>query len=155
MIPEGLSRETTIRRTEEGAWFHDGEPVEHPGVKKAFDTWVDRAEDGRYILKNEVNWAYVEIKGAPVFVVGARADGSQVDLQLSDRRAEALDFDSLRQDEEGFLYCSVRDGKLTAKFTRDALFDLEDLWVEEDDGRIGVRRGEAVHPIPVESEPVR
>jgi len=155
MIPEGLSRETTIRRTEEGVWFHDGEPVEHPGVKKAFDTWVDRAEDGRYILKNEVNWAYVEIEGAPVFVVGARAHGEQIDLQLSDRRAEVLDFDSLRQDREGFLFCTVRDGKLTAKFTRDALFDLEALWVEDEEGRIGVRRGGEVQSIPIDSEPVR
>jgi len=132
MVPQGFSRETDIRRTAEGTWFHEGEPVEHPGVRKAFDSWVDRAEDGRYILKNEVNWAYVEIDGAPVFVLGATKGEDAVHLQLSDQRTEALDFDSLRQDRDGFLYCSVREGKLTAKFTRDALFDLESFFPAAD-----------------------
>ncbi|MEM1025130.1 MAG: hypothetical protein AAGD10_02795 [Myxococcota bacterium] len=155
MMPEGFSRETSIRRTEEGLWFHDGEPVEHPGVRRAFDGWIDRAEDGRYILRNEVNWAYVEVEGAPVFVLHARADQETVRLQLGDHRTENLDFDSLRQDVDGFLYCSVREGRLTAKFTRDALFDLDGLWVEDEDGQVAIRWRDRIHPIPVTEEPVR
>ena len=64
-LPPGMSRETTIRRDVHGRWFHDGAPIEQANVERAFDTWVDRAPDGRYCLKNDIHWVYVAIEGAP------------------------------------------------------------------------------------------
>lgn len=150
----GFSRETSIRRTADGRWFHDGMPIRHPGIQKAFDAWVGRAEDGRYVLENEVNWAYIEIEGAPIRVERVRVEGDTATLHLSDDRAEPLRVDSLRQDPEGLLYCDVRDGRLTAQFTRQALFDLEPLLGEGERGIYVRLAGREVVP-PVESEPVR
>ncbi|MGF1508319.1 MAG: hypothetical protein ACFB9M_02305 [Myxococcota bacterium] len=135
-----LTRETTIRRTADGVWFHDGVAVEHPGVRRAFDCWVDIAEDGRTILKNDANWAYVQIDGAPVFVMHARVEGEHVELSLSDGRLERLDPASLREDEEGMLYCSVRGGRLAARFTRNALVELGDV-LKESEGRVVLELG--------------
>jgi len=41
----GRTRETTIARDAEGRWFHDGQALEHPNLTRAFDRWVERAED--------------------------------------------------------------------------------------------------------------
>jgi len=153
-VPPGLSRETSIRRSADGQWFHDGMPIRHPGIQKAFDAWIGRALDGRYVLENDVNWAYIEIEGAPVRVERVRIEDDSPLLELSDERTEPLHAETLRQDADGFLYCDVRDGGLTAKFTRQALFDLEPLLAEDKRGiflRVG---GREVVP-PVEPDPVR
>ncbi|MDH5674012.1 MAG: DUF1285 domain-containing protein [Myxococcales bacterium] len=121
----GRSRETTIRRDAEGRWYHDGAPLEHPGLCRSFDAWVERAEDGRYCLKNDINWAYCEIEGPAFFVRTVHVEqGGTVRLSLSGDLLETLDPQSLRQDTHGVLYCDVRGG-LPARFDRHAAAGLE------------------------------
>ncbi len=133
MLPPGFSRETRIRRDARGRWFDDGVPIEHSGIERAFDRWLERGEDGRFILKNSVNWAYVEIEGAPLFVRQVVLDGGEARLVLSDQRVEALDPSTLRQDARGALYCTARGGTLAAAFERAAAVQLAEV-VEEDEG---------------------
>lgn len=150
-LPPGFSRETTIRRDAQGRWFHEGAPVENPAVARAFDAWVARAEDGRYILENDINWAYVEIEGAPVFVTGVDIDVAGVTLHLSDGRQEPLAPATLRQDEDGRLYCDVRGGQLWAAFSRKATLQLEPL-VQEDEAGIYLELGVARVRPPVQDD---
>lgn len=134
VLPPGLSRETRIRRDARGRWYDGDEPIEHPGISKAFDRWVDRAEDGRFILKNSVNWAYVEIEGAPLFVRQVVLDADGARLILSDEQVERLDPATLRQAADGTLYCGVRGGTLTAAFDRSAAVQLADAVGEDEEG---------------------
>ncbi|MBX2812469.1 MAG: DUF1285 domain-containing protein [Myxococcales bacterium] len=119
-----LSRETSIRRDAQGTWYHDGDPVTNTAVARAFDAWVDIAEDGRCILHNSVNWAYVEIDGPPIFIHRAWTVSQGLELKLSDGQLELLDMDTVYRDVGGRLYCRVREGRLLAGFTRQAMLDL-------------------------------
>ena len=130
----GLSRETTIRRDAAGRWFHDEVELEHPSLVRAFDSWVDVAEDGRYCLRNAINWAYVAIEGPPFFVRAAVPRGGQVWLTLSGELEEPLDPATLRTGPDGALYCDVRGGRLPARFDRHAAFGLEPLLGEDAEG---------------------
>lgn len=131
---EGRSRETTIRRDAQGRWFHDGEPLDHPNLTRAFDRWVQVAEDGRYCLKNDINWAYITLEGAPLFVRVSRVEpGGRASLLLSDDTWEALDPATLRQAADGALYCDVHGG-LVARFDRLAMQQLEALLGEDESG---------------------
>ena len=130
----GHSRETTLRRDEEGRWFHDGVRVTNEKVALAFDRWIDVLEDGRFILKNDVNWAFVEIEGAPVIVRSAHPTADGVTLWLSDGRSEFLDLATVRQGPDGRLYCTVRGGRLTARFSRRAVLSLEPILAEDERG---------------------
>ena len=104
-ILQGWSRETTIVRDAEGHWFHDGMPLDQPNLERAFDRWVDRAEDGRYSLKNDINWAYITLHGAPFFVRALRIEPDErVILSLSSDREEPLRPGTLRIDRAGALY---------------------------------------------------
>ncbi len=152
-IPTGKTRETSIRRTAAGRWFHEGQPVDHPRVVAAFNRWVGRRE-GRYVLENDVNWAFVEIEGAPVFVERCRCRPEAIDLRLSLGASEPLDPETLRTDEDGRLYCDVRGGTLTALFTRQAMFDLEPNLVD-DAARVAIRVGGRCHHPPRVADPVR
>ncbi len=150
-LPPGFSVETSIRRDRQGRWFHEGEPIDHEGVSRSFDMWVERHENGRYVLKNKVNWAFVEIEGAPIFVRRVEVGDHEVRLVLSDGRREPLRGDTVRSDRDGGLYCQVRHGRLTAQFSRQAMFDLEPV-LDQDDVGIVLRLGDVlVHPTVTDS----
>ena len=140
---EGRTRETTIRRDALGRWFHDGQPLEHEGLTRAFDRWVERAEDGRFCLKNDINWAYITLEGPPYFVRSVDIDiMCQVQLTLSNDRREQLRPETLRAGADGALYCDVGEG-LTARFASHAATQLEPLLGEDAQGiyvNVGGRR---------------
>ena len=88
--PAGSSRESTIVLDADGRFGHDGQPVSHPGLKRAFASWITRhPDDGRYILCNGYDWTYFRVEGTPFFVLGVRAAGDQLWLGLSDGSEEA------------------------------------------------------------------
>jgi hypothetical protein len=153
-LMQGFSRETTIRRDAQGRWFHDGQPLEHEGLTRAFDRWVERAEDGRYCLKNDINWAYVTLEGPPYFVRSlAISPAGQVELALSNDSRERLRPETLRIGQDGALYCDVGDGTLPARFDRHAASQLETLIGEDEQGVFVEIAGVRVRP-KVVSDPL-
>ena len=151
---KGMTRETTIRRDAEGNWFVDGEPLDHPNLTRAFDRWLERAEDGRYCLKNDINWAYVAIEGAPYFVERVRKDAAGLPrVELSNDAELPLPVDSLRLGPEGALYFDLPGG-MVAKFRRHAMAQLEPWLSEDDKGAYLELQGKRVRP-EVVSDPLR
>lgn len=153
-VPPGASSEVDIRRDAEGRWYHEGVLVEHEGVARSFDAWVDRHENGRYVLRNEVNWAFVEIEGPPMFVRRVQVQPEALQLELSGGLVEALKPETLRRDREGRLYCQVRGGRLTAAFGRQAMFDLSPV-LEGDEQAVRVRVGTTAFEPSVTDDPIR
>lgn len=142
---QGRTRETSIYRDAQGRWFQDGEPLEHENLVRSFEGWIERAEDGRYCLKNDINWAYFTLEGAPYFVRHARVDADRVVMELSGGLSEVLDVTTLRQGPDGALYCSVR-GDLPARFDRHVLTQLEDHVGEDEQGPFLLVSSQRVRP---------
>jgi hypothetical protein len=150
---EGRSRETTIVRDAQGRWFHDGQPLEHPNLTRAFDRWIERAEDGRYCLKNDINWAYFTLQGPPFFVRSVQIDDGRVTLLLSNDKHEPLRQETLRTGVDGALYCDVGDGSMVARFDRHAAAQLETVLGEDEQGVYLELAGQRVRP-KVASDPL-
>jgi len=148
----GKTRETSIRRDDQGRWYFENDPLEHPNLVRAFDRWIDRAEDGRYCLKNDINWAYFTLEGPPFFVRSVRTEGGVVTLLLSDDRSEQLDASTLRQGPDGALYCNVR-GDMPARFDRHAMQQLEGVLQQDDDGVYLAIGTERIRP-PLAADPL-
>lgn len=132
----GRSRETAIRRDAQGRWWNGEDPISHVLVARSFDGWIERAEDGRYCLKNDINWAYVEIEGPPYFVRSVVIERPSIDavtLRLSGGHEERLDPRTLISHPDGALTCSVRAG-LTARFDSHAAMQLAPLLIETEAG---------------------
>jgi hypothetical protein len=144
-IPFGLSRETTIRRTADGRWFQDEVPFDNEKLERAFDRWIERAEDGRFCLKNDINWAYFTLEGAPYFVRSVRVVDGQALVRLSNDRELPLDLLSLREGPDSALYCDVGEG-LTARFDKHAAVQLGELLHEDDQGPYFERGSERIRP---------
>ena len=140
--PEGRSRESTIVLTKQGRFFHDGQPVEHPGMHKAFASWLSRhPDDGRYILSNGYDWTYLTVEGPARFVHAVHDAGGSPRLVLFDGQETPLDPQALHSDAEGKLTVELPDGE-PAAFTAAAQLQLSP-WLAENDGKIGVEIGGA------------
>jgi hypothetical protein len=151
--PFGLSRETTILRTADGKWFQDGEAIDNPKLARAFDRWISLAEDGRYCLKNDINWAYFTLQGAPYFVRSANIVGERAELLLSNDETVQLDVETLREGPDSALYCDAYPGQ-PARFDSHAAVQLGALLHEDEQGPYFEQGGRRVRP-PREQDPLR
>lgn len=151
---QGKTRETTIRRDALGRWSQDGFALSHPNLTRSFDRWLGKAEDGRYCLKNDINWAYVTVDGPPVFVRSVVLEGKTAMLRLSNDKQQPLEAPSLRQGaEDDALYCDV-EGSLTARFDGHAASQLAPLLGEDERGVYVNLQGHKHYPPRVDN-PIR
>lgn len=145
--PEGRSRESTIVLARDGRFWHEGALVEHPGMRRAFASWLGRhPDDGRPILNNGYDWTYLTVEGATRFVQGVLAVGGRPQLSLLDGSELALDPARLWVDAEGQLWLRLPDGE-PARFTAGAQLGL-DPWLVERDGQVGVELDGQFSAIP-------
>lgn len=112
-----------IRLDSEGQFWHDERRVTHPGILKSWHKGLERAPDGRYLIRFGHDWAYVRVDEAPFFVLRALPEEKRIRLRLSNEIEENLQGSSLGLSPEGVLYCRVM-GDHVAKFTRQAQADL-------------------------------
>jgi len=147
---QGRTRETDIRRDARGRWFNGDDQIDHPNLTRAFDSWVDRAEDGRFCLRNSINWAYVEIEGPAYFVKDVELGDDGIDLVLSGDLRERLAPASLCQGLEGALWCTVREGRCPARFDNHAVSKMGERVREDEDGVYILIGGEKVRPPEVD-----
>ena len=116
-------RDSAIVLDRTGRFLHDGEPIEHAGIIRAFRRWLARGQGGRFVLRaSEREWCFLSVEDAAVWVEGASFEGHRVDLLLWDGTVDPLDPRTLALDRDGVLRCTVRD--LPARFTRHAQLSL-------------------------------
>jgi len=140
--PPGTSRESTIRLDADGQFWHDGEPMRHPALERAFHQWIARhPDDGRYILTNGYDWTYFQVDDAPYTVRSLAVTPDGVSLRLSDETEEPLDPESLRSGAGGALYVGVKKGGFVARFSRHAQTQLAPLLLEGPGGSVRLRIG--------------
>lgn len=144
--PAGRSRESSIVLSKDGRFFHDGAPVEHPGMHKAFASWLTRhPDDGRYILSNGYDWSYISVEGPAHFVRAVRAQNQRPELELLDGRTLALDPTAVTSDQEGRLWLRLPEGE-QACFTAAAQLELAP-WLVERAAAIGLQIAGQFSPI--------
>ena len=133
--PPGRSRESSIRLDAEGRFFHDKEAFQHPGMARAFATWIARhPDDGRYILNNGYDWSYFEVEDVPFFVERVLPSAAGPVLVLSDGSQEPLDPETLATGEGDRLYVKVKQRAFEARFRQAAQIALAPWLEEEPDG---------------------
>lgn len=144
--PEGRSRESSIVLTKDGRFFHEGAPVTHVGMRKAFASWLGRhPDDGRYILTNGYDWTYLTVEGALRFVQSVHDREGQPVLELLDGKELPLEPQALSCDAEGRLWVALGEGE-QACFAKAAQLELSP-WLVERDGAVGLQIGAQYWPI--------
>jgi uncharacterized protein len=135
--PEGRSRESSIVLTSAGRFFHDGAPVEHAGMHKAFASWLRRhPDDGRHILSNGYDWTYLTVEGPACFVRQVRSAATGIEVELLDGRQLPLEPQALSCAADGRLWLRLPEGE-DACFTAAAQLELAP-WLVQRDGVVGI-----------------
>lgn len=138
-------RQSGLRLDENGRWWHEGQEVEHPRLKAAFHRWLDRLDDGRYILRlDQDRYVYVSVDDAPYIVRSLTIEkvssvAESIVLRLSDQSDEALDPATLCVRPSGAVYCRVK-GRFAGRLSTQAWQVLADL-IEERAGAYGLEVG--------------
>jgi len=130
-------RRSGIRIDREGELIHEGEPFRHQGLRRALFRWLDRLDDGRYVLRlDERRFAYIDVEDTPLVVRALRLSdlGDAVSLQLSDGAEETLDPRTLTVDAQGILRCWVHGGRIEARLATSAAAVLADRITETPQG---------------------
>ena len=144
-------RQSGIRVDRDGRFIHEGAEVTHEGLKRALFRWLDRNDDGRYVLRlDDRRFAYLDVDDTPLVARAARLDaGGRIFLALSDGAEEPLDPTTLTVDEAGTLRAWVRGGRLEARLASSALAALGDLIILDEAAGLSLRvGGVTVRPRP-------
>lgn len=118
----------------EGNWRHEGIKITHARTVKLFFSALDIDEQGRFFLQVGPEKAFVQVDDAPFIVEALRMTDEGIRLRLSDESHEILDPSSLRITEKNVPYCNVRNGRMEAKFSRTAWYELAEF-IEERKGQ--------------------
>lgn len=136
-----------IRLDRQLRWWHDDVLVEHPNIIRAFNTGLEPADDGRFILRFGHDWCYVQVEDAAYAVTAIDpTDDGGLSVRLSDQTAERLEPATLRV-EDGVLTCRAKRGRAKARFSRDAQYALGQ-YLEPAGAGVVLRVGANQLPVP-------
>jgi len=149
----GISRETNLVLDREGNFFAGTEPVAHEGIAAGFARWIERTDEGRYVLRNDLHYVYLDVQGAPLHARSARVEAEGVVLELRGGDEEPLRPETLRRDPEGVLYASGRDGTWPIRLAPRAVLELESCLDEDESGEVTFALGVERFSIPTRADP--
>lgn len=140
----------------DGTWFYQGSPIGRKPLVRLFSRVLRRDPDGRHFLVTPVEKVDVAVADAPFLAVEMEASGSGLAQQLI-FRTNVDDIVCCGPDHPirfapetgtGGLkpYLLVR-GRLEALVTRALYYDLVEMAVEDEAGRLGVWSGGAFFPL--------
>lgn len=139
---------STIRFGRDGRWYADEQPIANPRIARLFSQSVHRRDDGAYELRIAEERAPITVDDTPYVVTGAspHSDGT-VSLDLNDGSREMLDPGSLSVGDGEVLYCTVKDGRESARFLRPAYYQVAGRIAAGSGGGFVFRAGDGRYPI--------
>jgi uncharacterized protein len=124
-------RRSGIRLDADGRFWHEGAEVTHHGLRAALWRWLDRNDDGRWVLRLDARrFVYLDVEDAPFVARSLRWDGGRAIARLSDDSEVALELATLRL-RGGVAYATVK-GRFDARLSTAAWGVLAEHVTERD-----------------------
>lgn len=122
-----------IRIDKEGVWHYRGARMFRKDILKLFFESLKKDELGRYLIEFEGDKCLIEVEDTPFVVKTVRKHaledrgGESIEILLSDFTSEKLDPSTLRVGMDNVLYCSIKEGKFEARFSRAGYYQIAEL----------------------------
>jgi hypothetical protein len=118
-----------IRIDKDGIWYFRGSEMFRREIVNFFYQNLAKDALGRYMIVLENDQCYLEVEDVPFIVHSAEMEidgtnGQTILLKLCDETVEKLEFPTLRIGGQNVLYCSVRNCKFEARFSRAAYYQI-------------------------------
>ncbi len=139
MKPENAIPFLPIRVDKEGVWHYRGARMFRKDILKLFFESLKRDELGRYLIEFEGDRCLIEVEDTPFVVKSvdrhSREDheNESIEILLSDFTSEKLDPSTLRIGMDNVLYCSIKEGKFEARFSRSAYYQIAEFIKYDED----------------------
>ena len=122
-----------IKIDKDGIWYYNGAHMFRKEILCVFFQNLSIDECGRYLIELGPERCYLDVEDT-AFVVAAvyktKLPGNgreQIDILLNDDSCEKLEISSLYIGEDNVLYCRVKEGRFTARFSRNSYYQLLNL----------------------------
>jgi len=131
--PENEIPSLPIRIDKEGVWHYRGARMFRKDILKLFFENLKKDELGRYLIEFEGDKCLIEVEDTPFVVKTAGRENmddrknESIEILLSDFTSEKLDPSTLRVGMDNVLYCSIKDKKFEARFSRSGYYQIAEL----------------------------
>lgn len=129
-----------IKIDKNGLWYYNGAHMFRKEILSIFFQHLRIDDRGKYLIELGKERCYLDVEDT-AFVVEAvyktknPCDGrEQIEILLTDERCEILEMNSLCTGEENVLYCRVKDGRFTARFSRKSYYQLAEFIEQSENG---------------------
>ena len=122
-----------IKIDKEGIWYYKGAHMFRKEILCVLFEHLKIDESGKYLIELDEERYYLDVEDT-AFVVAAvyknklPDDGrDQLDVLLNDDSCEKLEMNSLYVGKDNVLYCWVKEGRFTARFSRKSYYQLAEF----------------------------
>jgi uncharacterized protein len=129
-----------IKIDKDGLWYYNGAHMFRKEILTVFFEHLKIDECGKYSIELGPERCYLEVEDT-AFVVEAVYKNripdngrEQIEIVLSDDSCEILEMNSLQEGKDNVLYCRVKDGRFTARFSRKSYYQLAEFIEESENG---------------------
>jgi hypothetical protein len=97
-------------------------------------------ECGKYLIELGEERCYLDVEDTAYVVIAVYKrdvpgyDREQIEITLNDDLSEKLDLNSLHTGKDNVLYCRVKQGKFTARFSRKSYYQLAEYIEQSENG---------------------
>jgi len=129
-----------IKIDKNGLWYYKGAHMFRKEILSIFFQHLKVDDCGNYLIELDNERCYLDVEDT-AFVVEAvyktknPCDGrEQIEILLNDECCEKLEMSSLYTGKENVLYCGVKGGRFTARFSRKSYYQLADFIEQSENG---------------------
>ena len=122
-----------IKIDKDGIWYYKGAHMFRKEILCVFFEHLQIDECGKYLIELNEECCYIDVEDT-AFVVAAvyktkqpEDDRDQIDIILNDDSCEKLEMNSLYIGKNNVLYCRVKEGRFTARFSRNSYYQLAEF----------------------------
>ena len=122
-----------IKIDKDGIWYYNGAHMFRKEILNVFFQNLRIDECGRYLIELGTERCYLDVEDT-AFVVAAvyktKLTGNgleQIDILLNDDSCEKLEMNSIYTGRDNVLYCRVKEGKFTARFSRNSYYQIAEF----------------------------
>ena len=132
---------------EDGNWRHEGVEITHPRLLALLFSALQKMGAGHFVCADGL-CVPVRVADCPYAVLSVRHQTDSVVLLLTDGSYETLQPQTLTLDGQNIPRCRVKDGRFTARFSRQAWMQLAEAITEAQDGGYELRIGDQRIQLP-------
>ena len=129
-----------IKIDKDGLWYYNGAHMFRKEILCVFFEHLKIDECGKYLIELGSERCYLDVEDtafviAAVYKTKIPDNGrEQIEIILNDDSCEMLEVNSLQASNDNVLYCRVKEGRFTARFSRKSYYQLAEFIEQSENG---------------------